>query len=121
MKSVLLSVGLVVACFGCFGVSHVQAQDQQITVTRELRIGFDTASKTFAYNWTVKIKCGGRPPREFDLTIEQYFDLYSDAVDAAIGAGKARETFSARTRKRDSVLTETMIVTTTYTGRCVTP
>ncbi len=114
-------VVIVIGVFVFSDAKSVAAQDQQISVTRELRIGFDKSSNTFAYNWTVKVRCGGRPPREFDLTIDQYFDLYSEAVDAAIGAGKARETFSARTRKRGSITTETMIVTTTYQGHCVTP
>lgn len=104
-----------------FNTELTKAQNQQITVTRELRIGFDTASKTWAYNWYIKVKCGGRPPKEFDLTIEQYIDLYSDAVNAALEAGKAKETFSSKQKKDGTMFTESMTVSTTYQGRCVTP
>jgi hypothetical protein len=118
-KAILVSIFVFVSVI-CFN-AEVKAQSQQITVTRELAIGFDTASNTWAYNWTVKVHCNGRPPKDFDLTIEQYLELYSDAVNAAIDAGKAKETFSSRSRKNGTMVTEVMKVSTTFQGRCVEP
>jgi hypothetical protein len=98
-----------------------EPQNQQITVTRELRTGYSMTNKTWSYNWYIKVKCGGRPPKEFDLTIEQYIDLYAEAVDAAVGAGKAKETVSAREKKDGDLFTESITVTTTYQGKCIMP
>jgi hypothetical protein len=123
MKRLIVVCMFILVSVIWFGaeVTTTKAQNQSITVTRELRIGYSKSTKTYTYNWYIHVECAGRPPKQFDLTFEQYLDLYADAVHAAVDAGKAKETFSSTFKIAGDLVTESMKVSTTYQGRCVQP
>lgn len=92
--------------------------DSEITVTRQRSAAYNRKDKSWGYLWHVTIKCDGR---EFTLTIDEYLARYADAVNAAVKAGKAKETVAWEDKLTDNTLSESTTVTTTYTGKCVPP
>jgi hypothetical protein len=100
-------------------------QNQTITVTRELRIGWSKTNNTYTYNWHITVTCGvGKQKKTFTLTEEQYAELYWDAVHEAEEKGAPVKTSGKTTKSQTeggTYYTEILIATTTYQGRCVTP